>query len=117
MAQGSSFTVLYVAGMGALELVAVAVALRLTGERHPGFVGNIETPVLLAGAILFVAAGVGGARSPGEHWPLLVAAAALILVIVLAFLTFTLPESGSALIFELAAVVAGALLVSTIRKG
>lgn len=116
MAQGSSFNLLYLAGMAALALLATLTGVTLTGERHSGVVGSIEIPVLLVGAALFVAAGVGAGSSPGASWPLLAAVAGVILVGVLAFLTLTLANPGSALIFEIAGVVLGIILAVAIRN-
>lgn len=116
MAKVSSFNVLYLAGMAALMLVATVAAMLLTGERRSGFVGAIEMPVLLVGAVLFVAGGVGAVRSRGASWPLLAAVAGVVLVGVLAFVTLTLPDAGSAPVFEVPAVVVGLLLVAVIRK-
>ena len=115
MAQGSSFNVLYLAGIGALVLLAAVAGLTLTGERHSGFVGSVEVVVLVVAAGLYVAAGLGAANSAGS-WPLLVAVAATVLVAVLAFLTLTVPDPGSALIFELAAALMGILLIATISR-
>jgi hypothetical protein len=117
MAREGSFNVVYLAGMGALALLAAVAGLALTGERHSGFVGAIEVPVLLVGAALLVAGGVGAARSQGGSWPLLAVLAAVSLVAVLAFVTLSEPAVGSAVIFEFAAVVLGVFLAAVLRKG
>ncbi len=117
MAQGDSFNTAYGAGMGALALLAAVVGLTLTGERHSGFVGSIEIVVLVVGALLFVVAGVGAGYAPGAIWPLLAAVAAVVLVAVLAFLTLTQPDAGSAAVFEVVGVVIGVILAALIRKG
>lgn len=112
-----SFNALYLAGLAALALVLAVLGITLTGERHTGVVGDIEVPVLVLGAVLFVAAAIGVRRGPDASWPVLVALAATVLVAVLAFLTFTQPEAGSAVLLEVAAVVLGVLLVAVLRRG
>ncbi|WP_310530117.1 hypothetical protein [Nocardioides sp.] len=116
MTHVSSFTVRYLAGMGALLLVGAVVGLSLTGEGHSGFVGTIEIPALLMGAALFVAAALGATSAHRASWPLLAALAALVMVVVLAFLTLTSPDAGSVAFFELAAVLTGVLLVAVMRR-
>lgn len=115
MAHEGSFNVLYAAGIGALALLGAVAGLTLTADRHSGFVGDIEIIVLVVGALLFVAAGLGARSAPGASWPLLAAVAAVILVAVLAFLTLTEPNPGSAVFMELVALVCGVLLVGMLR--
>jgi len=117
MTRQGSFNVLYLAGMAALALLAAVAGLALTGERHSGFVGSIEIVVLVVAALLFVAAGLGAGSAWGPPWPLLAAVAAVVLVAVLAFLTMTQPDTGSAVFIELAAVAIGLVLVAVMRKG
>lgn len=116
MAKATSSTVLYLAGMAALTLLVTSVELKLTREGHSGFVGAIELPVLLAGAVLFIAGGVGAARSSAASWPLLAAICAVSLVAVLGFVTLSDPAVGSAVTFEFLAAVLGILLINTIQK-
>lgn len=117
MEQQGSFNTAYVAGMGALALVLAVVGLTLTGERHTGLVGQLEVGVLVLGAVLFVAAGVGARSSTGASWPLLAAVVGTVVVTVLALLTFTQAEAGSAVFLEVAAAVMGVLLVALLRRG
>ncbi len=117
MAREGEFNVLYLAGMGALVLLAAVAGMSLTGERHSGFVGSIEIVVLVVGALLFVAAGIGAGSAPGGSWPLLAAVAGTVVVAVLALLTMTQTDAGSAAVFELAGAVIGVLLVAVMRRG
>lgn len=117
MARAASFTVSYLAGMAALALLLALVGLTLTGERHTGLVGDSEVVVLVLGAALFAAAGIGARSSSGASWPLLAALAATVLVGVLVVLTFTQADAGSAVFLEVAAVILGVLLVGLIRRG
>ncbi len=112
----SSFTVLYVAGMGALVLLAAVAGLTLTGERRADFVGTVEIAALVVGAVLLVAAGLGARSTPDASWPRLVAAAAAILVAVQVFLTLTASDPSSAVFLELGGVVSGLLLFAMLRR-
>lgn len=112
----SSFSTSYVAGMGALACLAAISGLILTGERHTGFLGLIEIPVLVACVLLLVEASIHGARNPGSGWPLLAASAATILSAVLLFLTATSPHPGGAVFMELAAAIDGFLLMVVLAK-
>ena len=117
MAREAAFTVTYLAWMAALALLLAVLGLTLTGEQHAGLVGGVEVVVLVLGAVLFAAAGTGARSSSETSWPLLAAVSATVLTGVLAVLTSTQADAGSAVFLEVAAVVLGVLLVGAVRRG
>ena len=116
MARTNTFSMLYLAGMAALMLVAVLAGSILTDDREADLGTSLWIGTLVLGAVLFVVAGIGARSSPGAAWPMACAVAAIVLVAVLAFLTLSTSGFAFDLLYEMGALVIGFLLVQEIRK-
>ncbi|MCY7396669.1 MAG: hypothetical protein LH468_11075 [Nocardioides sp.] len=114
MARSSAFSTAYT-GVVALLLVVVAGAgTLLTGERTSGVRVGLEVGWLAAVATLLVIAVVGSRAATGS-WPLVVVVAAAVLLAPLVFISATSGGSGSAVLFEVAALVVIAIFAGQLR--
>lgn len=117
MADSTAFSLAYTAGLGAGMAALGAVGLLLTGERSGVLPGELEVIALLGSAIALLSAGVGAARASEATWPGLLGLAAVVVLVVLSFLTLGASERGSVLFFEVGAVLLGGLfLVQAMRR-
>ncbi|MEO5853572.1 MAG: hypothetical protein ABIQ15_13770 [Nocardioides sp.] len=116
MAGSPAFSVAYTAGLGGLMAALGAVGLLLTGERHAGLPGALEVTALLASAVALAAAGFGAGAATDAGWPRLLGVAAVVVLLVLAFLTLASPDRGSVLLFEVVAVALGGLFLVQLTR-
>lgn len=116
MARGTSFSILYLAGMAAVMLGAVVAGSLLNDESRLDLGAVGELGLLALGAVLFVSAGIGARLGREAGWPLVCAVGGITVAAVLALLTLGTDGFGFAVIYELGALFIGFLLIQEIRK-
>lgn len=100
MADSTGFSLAYTAGLGAVLAALGAVGLLFTGERSGVLPGQLEVIALLGSAIALLSAGAGAGMASEAAWPRVLGLAAVVVLVVLRFLTLGASERGSVLFFE-----------------